>query len=493
MPQDLAEQNQLLQNKLGDLLSQLQERRKKFSSEAQTHTKPEEMGEAGKDALKYIRRVFKGEIAKEGLEQIAKDFTSEGFEGPLNYFGAGMIAGPKAISANLDKLGLAKKLKKLGASREKIWKETGWFQYANDFDAGDKGWRFEIPDIEPATKGAYTDLGEKMIAGEELPLGKGLQHEELIRAYPTEVFSSTLSRGGLPEGVRGQFRKNQPPLRGGAVTTRLKDTDFSVLHETSHLVQAAESEFVGGGSPAGIQKLARTAAEDIAQKLRAAKTPDEIEFWRKQLFEAADIAENRAGRADKLYQQIAGEQEARMVQRRARMIAVYKGMGYTDEQIKRALTNQPPWKNLEPGMERKMFAPKDIEEMSVMRSEDDLPLIFKEQGDTHAARITDEQGIPTPNLLADQEPTMKVRGDRLVSKGTRQKPSQRPSHNYQDRLLEKQLDDAQKEMKGFLDQHDYPYYFRKDGSVGVDIYDSEGGVKRISATNMKELRDILGY
>lgn len=66
-----------------------------------------------------------------------------GVSGPAGQFAAdesGMFAGILAKNADLDALDVAKNMANSGASRDDIWKQTGWFQGV------DGKWRFEIDD-----------------------------------------------------------------------------------------------------------------------------------------------------------------------------------------------------------------------------------------------------------------------------------------------------------------------------------------------------------
>ena len=79
-----------------------------------------------------------------------------------------------------------------------------------------------------------------------------------------------------------------------------------------------------------------------------------------------------------------------------------------------------------------------------------------------------------------------------VDKGIDKSMRMRASHNLQDRTPVP-VEGVQKDMKAFLDQHDYSYFLKKDGSVSVDIYDTAGKVDRKNAKSIKDLRAILGY
>tara|TARA_R110000822_G_scaffold25557_1_gene77343 strand:- start:44 stop:1108 length:1065 start_codon:yes stop_codon:yes gene_type:complete len=97
---------------------------------------------------------------------------------------AGMLAGIGAKTANKIALKKAQEMAAQGVDRDKIWKDTGWY---NDVD---KQWKFEIDDSGSST--AMIKRGRKGSS-----LGEALEHPELLKAYPSMSKTKvTLGRGG---------------------------------------------------------------------------------------------------------------------------------------------------------------------------------------------------------------------------------------------------------------------------------------------------------
>lgn len=282
-----------------------------------------------------------------GMGQLAAEtykHASEGEYGKAAETGLpmalGIFAGPGAKTANLEALALAQRLAKKGASRETIWSDTGWFQ------GPDQKWRFEIPD-NAAGPVNYEQF---------LPQGKAVQHEflphpELYEAYPAAQYSkvSRVDEPGAsfnPENynieIGTDYLTKHP---GGYWSARSEGVKSQNLHELQHLVQTKEG-FAPGSNPsfghkkADVQESARRAyerelamADPDAELLRELgvevpqwmidKTP-----WDK-LTPRQQLEHYDRGRR-LLYQNSAGEVEARNVQHRMQM---------TPEQ--RKLT--PPW------------------------------------------------------------------------------------------------------------------------------------------------------
>lgn len=191
------------------------------------------------------------------------------------------MAGPKAKTASSKSLALAEAMEEDGASREEIWRKTGWIRGA------DGQWRFEVDDskaefrpngdarllgepryrrLEELTDkwgDSFEKGGEPLTEAEEAEmealqeeysdrvwekkyeLQDFLKHDELYEAYPL-LRHTTLRFEKLGPGVKGKFDK-----RNGSII--LSDSLFgkgpeTLLHEIQHIIQKYEG-FQGGTSP----------------------------------------------------------------------------------------------------------------------------------------------------------------------------------------------------------------------------------------------------
>lgn len=191
------------------------------------------------------------------------------------------MAGPKAKTASSKNLALAEAMEEDGASREEIWRKTGWIRGA------DGQWRFEVDDskaefrpngdarlmgepryrrLEELTDkwgDSFEKGGEPLTEAEEAEmealqeeysdrvwekkyeLQDFLKHDELYEAYPLLRHTSVRFEK-LDPGVKGKFDK-----RSNAIV--LSDSLFgkgpeTLLHEIQHIIQKYEG-FQGGTSP----------------------------------------------------------------------------------------------------------------------------------------------------------------------------------------------------------------------------------------------------
>lgn len=191
------------------------------------------------------------------------------------------MAGPKAKTASSKSLALAEAMEEDGASREEIWRKTGWIRGA------DGQWRFEVDDskaefrpngdarlmgepryrrLEELTDkwgDSFEKGGEPLTEAEEAEmealqeeysdrvwekkyeLQDFLKHDELYEAYPLLRHTSVRFEK-LDPGVKGKFDKRSN-------TIVLSDSLFgkgpeTLLHEIQHIIQKYEG-FQGGTSP----------------------------------------------------------------------------------------------------------------------------------------------------------------------------------------------------------------------------------------------------
>lgn len=206
-----------------------------------------------------------------------------------------MFLGPAARTADHVALTTAQKMAGQGAAREAIWKETGWFQGV------DGKWRFEIPDnfmrTKPASEWSWGNRegfkqGEKAIG----PAGEFISHSELQNAYPNGLLDFGSAETRLTGSIVPEITSNggfmneygHSGLRLGLDENGLPHRQ-TALHELQHAIQEREG-FASGGNPA--QFADHYAGQPNARELAFAD-----------------------------YQRLAGEVEARNVEKRMNMTA----------------------------------------------------------------------------------------------------------------------------------------------------------------------------
>ena len=221
-----------------------------------------------------------GEQSRQTAQATRRTQESDGNKKTAREGGKMSFAGKKAKTASAKNLALAEAMEEDGASREEIWKKTGWIRGA------DKNWRFEIDDskaefrpegdaglmqeegyrrlqeltdkwaesfdggedLTDAEEGEMEALEEKYsdrVWEKKYELQDFLKHDKLYEAYPL-LRHTTLRFEKLDPGVKGKFDK-----RNGAII--LSDSLFgkgqeTLLHEIQHVIQKYEG-FQGGTSP----------------------------------------------------------------------------------------------------------------------------------------------------------------------------------------------------------------------------------------------------
>ena len=231
---------------------------------------------------KFLSETESREPAAEVSSAVRRTQDSDGNEKAARRGGTrASMAGPKAKTASSKSLALAEAMEEEGASREEIWRKTGWIRGA------DGQWRFEVDDskaefrpngdarllgepryrrLEELTDkwgDSFEKGGEPLTEAEEAEmealqeeysdrvwekkyeLQDFLKHDELYEAYPM-LRHTTLRFEKLDPGVKGKFDK-----RNGAII--LSDSLFgkgpeTLLHEIQHIIQKYEG-FQGGTSP----------------------------------------------------------------------------------------------------------------------------------------------------------------------------------------------------------------------------------------------------
>lgn len=156
----------------------------------------------------------------------------------------GMFGGRLAKTADLQALAKAESMAAKGASREEIFHNTGWFQGV------DKKWRFEIDD----SKMKFTDKAKSAISSrdESKPLiAKGsevISHSELFGAYP-QLKGTTIDVAASYMGYAGIYDQdaNSLVVRSFAERSPISGAKKILAHEYQHGIQGIEG-FAPGSS-----------------------------------------------------------------------------------------------------------------------------------------------------------------------------------------------------------------------------------------------------
>ena len=204
-----------------------------------------------------------GDVADTALDWGIMGAFNRAPEGSLRIF-----AGRNAQTADTGALQRAQDMAQAGASRDDIWRDTGWFQGV------DGQWRFEIDD---SAAGFRTSLRGQPESGN---LQRSFSHPELYEAYSfpdTSVYPSTSGfRAGTGSYTAPEYWDvSGPHFNAGDVRTpgrvnvrgaNLDDLNSVTLHELQHAVQAREG--FGYGSNLSDEAAAIAARRD--GELRAA-------------------------------------------------------------------------------------------------------------------------------------------------------------------------------------------------------------------------------
>lgn len=221
------------------------------------------------------------------------------------YNPTGIFIGPNAASFNKVMAVKAKEMAKQGKSADEIWEATGTFQGADGI------WRQEISDVG-LTANDFRNTGGGIVlkhpelkkSYEELPSRIKISPEQALvetSAYKAPV--DELSRKLGDAGTMYIPAKGQVPLDVYA-------------HELQHAVQAREG-FARGGSPEIVKKNFMEYADpewiEYAKTLPNYKNQP-TDKARQEFIES--FVKMRLGHPEDVYMRLAGEAEARAVQRR---------------------------------------------------------------------------------------------------------------------------------------------------------------------------------
>lgn len=199
-----------------------------------------------------------------------------------------MFLGPSAKTADHAALQAAQKLANNGVDAQRIWDQTGWFQGA------DKKWRFEVPDNASSFRAAEVapapDVGGGAV---QSGMREAFDHPALYEAYPqignrrlvmtdgndgahfaggeTHVGLRNLDPEDVQEMGTGAIYGMSDDAKGGAVRSQL-------LHELQHAIQDKEQFAIGANSvDAGWDAYKRMAGEVEARNVqrRLGMTPEQ--------------------------------------------------------------------------------------------------------------------------------------------------------------------------------------------------------------------------
>lgn len=259
------------------------------------------------------------------------------------------FAGERARTADLEALNRAKEMEAEGKDRTAIWRETGWFKGV------DGKWRFEIDDSGVRTLLPDTGLNigrvDQLFAGME---GIGSAYPDVVAARAWVDWSRRR------RSTEGSQTGNLIEVIGGTE----EDMVSVGLHEVQHLIQGREA-FAEGGSPEQANRMfakvprarqktiqdANNIADFIARKM-GLRFENDPQRWANAVDQIAsgdyspatiDLAKNvnrlqqeveklRLSFGTEVYRRLAGEVEARTVQKR---------MDMTPEERKA----RPPWED----------------------------------------------------------------------------------------------------------------------------------------------------
>src|SRR5580765_4872143 len=244
-------------------------------------------------------------------------------EGSLGIFG-----GKGSKTADLDMMHRAMEMREKGVRPETVWNQTGWFR-------GPEGmWRYEIPDYEARIKPTDRIYPPEHSGAASRPsllktgeLRDVIEHPEFERAYPKLMgMPASMELGVKPGGgyLPPDWLLRNPGDRGSVEVRapRSKEVfagDYKedigemtprrvLLHEMQHAVQQAEG-FAGGANPNALPFSDRQIANMTKKRVEAEGIP-----W--QLVGPFDRQKFYRAMRQSIYEKIAGEVEARNVERR---------------------------------------------------------------------------------------------------------------------------------------------------------------------------------
>jgi len=300
----------------------------------------------------WVRKLFPNTgLTRADLRMVISRADQVIEKGETGFVGQGLKADPrflflgkKAATADTGMLEKAKLAKEKGtASREKIWKTTGWWEIVPG------QWSFEIDSGQVRLNRRINQKGMpfqaviEQVAGEKgyFKLNELIEAPALFKAYPS-LMDIRVGVHPVNEAGAGYSHDNQSILVGSQVpASKLKS---HLLHELQHAVQRREG-FARGGSMSSVEPArgvpraeqlyrkanskVRTAMEIKDRDQRSKVNAEAVKLKR----EADYVARGYA------YLTLAGEAEARLTQKRLEL---------SPEKRKA----EPPWKTLEAMLKR---------------------------------------------------------------------------------------------------------------------------------------------
>lgn len=297
------------------------------------------------DALSAPYRAMKGEIdvdSPQGVQE-ALNFGLNMMGGglgvtavkPVQSGSLGMFIGKTSPSWNAAKAKQAVELEKAGLDPQKIWAQTGTLR-------GPEGLlRQEIPDVgAKITDNVYEGIVKnKRFEGK---MGDALSHPELYKAYPdTADIGTGMYAWKTPEGTYEQASRTI--TAGGPGTTSQKS---AALHEIMHDIQQKEGYAKGGNLESFPSSQDINDAQIVSTLIKKGRLPSEASKWvrdnlgRNPSVSAMDLAMKKDVDLFNIptnmeqYRRLAGEAEARLVQKRMNLTPEERLQNFPYEQGK---------------------------------------------------------------------------------------------------------------------------------------------------------------
>jgi hypothetical protein len=239
---------------------------------------------------------------------------------------AQIFAGVNAKTADTVALAKAEEMTSAGVDPRKVWSETGWFKGA------DGKWRFEIDDskamFNPSGVGASKKENDILVGAPGVNFGPAiglLEHPILENSYGKGLVQNSFvgnKNTMFGDGVQGAYDS-----AAGSITinapAKAADARSTMLHELQHAVQQREG-FANGGSADSMSKLLseRDATKDrfnraLEQFVSASDPIAKSNAQQEMTFYGTRLAKYpKASSPAEAYTMLAGEAEARAVQKR---------------------------------------------------------------------------------------------------------------------------------------------------------------------------------
>jgi hypothetical protein len=230
----------------------------------------------------------------------------------------GMFAGRRAKTADLNALARAEAADAAGAPREQVWNDTGWFKGV------DGKWRWEIDD-----SGALSSLRD--FSGElddamsrfDRADAEGFKTNDLIEVR--QSLSDMRSARGDIERIEQEISEGGNPLPGIRLSNNINHAElFDAYPDTSNMrtkrIPATIANTVAAYSPGMTGPLLRYLAPETLYLSNKAGKSSVLHEVQHAIQKREDFTEGGGSRSS-VYQNLAGEVEARAVQARMDLTA----------------------------------------------------------------------------------------------------------------------------------------------------------------------------